>query len=252
MSASAPRRRRRGRAVGEPGVMLIAMPWHVLQVPSIQLGTLQPLLEAARIRTEVRSFKLDFMEHCRAATAGRPEGERLEPADYEMVAIDHYWIGLGEWVFAVPPFRALAPDDDAAYVDYARRRGVSARDLDSARAKRALVPSFLDACVDDVVAAGPRVVGFSATFGQTVPSLVLSRRLKQRDPGLTIVYGGSSCDGPMGAALLRASSWVDVVVRGEAEAIVVDLMRELLAGEGLSPRPGLCYRDDERLVAIDQ
>ncbi len=66
--------------------MLVAMPWQVLQLPSIQLGLLQPLLEAAGIRTELRSFKLDFMEHCRVATRAHPEARRIGLADYEAVA----------------------------------------------------------------------------------------------------------------------------------------------------------------------
>lgn len=221
--------------------MLVAMPWQVLQLPSIQLGLLQPLLEAAGIRTELRSFKLDFMEHCRVATRAHPEARRIGLADYEAVAADHYWVGLGEWIFAVPPFRE-GPGPHDAYLDYVRRHGVSEGDIEKALAMRALVPTFLETCVDDLIAAGPRIVGFTCTFSQTVPSLVLAKLLKQRDPSLIIVFGGANCDGPMGAALLRAFSWVDVVVRGEAEDFIVELMADLLRGTSPRPQPGLCYR----------
>jgi ribosomal peptide maturation radical SAM protein 1 len=231
--------------------MLISMPWQVLQLPSIQLGTLQPLLEEAGIRTEVRSFKLDFMEHCRVATRGQPPARRIGLADYEAMAADHYWVGLGEWIFTVPPFRE-ATGQDAAYLDYVRGHGVPERDIDNALAMRALVPAFLEARVDDVLSVGPRIVGFTSTFSQTVPSLVLARMLKAADPSLTIVFGGANCDGPMGAALLRAFSWVDVVVRGEAESIVVELMRDLLAGGPPRARPGLCYREAGVPVVVDQ
>ena len=101
------RRPRAARATG--GVMLIAMPWQILQLPSIQLGTLQPLLEDAGIRTEARSFKLDFMERCRVATRELPEECRIGLADYEAVAADHYWVRLGEWIFAAPAAWASAP-----------------------------------------------------------------------------------------------------------------------------------------------
>jgi len=226
--------------------MLIAMPWQVLQLPSIQLGTLQPLLEEAGIRTDVRSFKLDFMEHCRVASQ-----RRIDLSDYEAVAVDHYWVGLGDWIFAVPPF-SDGEESDAAYLEHLRRQRVPERDIGNALAMRKLVPAFLEACVADVVSAGPRIVGFTSTFSQTVPSLVLAKMLKQSDPSLTIVFGGANCDGPMGAALLRAFTWVDVVVRGEAESIVVDLMRELLAGGPPRPRPGLCYREGGEVVVLDQ
>jgi ribosomal peptide maturation radical SAM protein 1 len=231
--------------------MLIAMPWQVLQLPSLQLGTLQPLLENAGIRTEVRSFKLDFMEHCRKATRGRPEEHRIGLADYEAVAADHYWVGLGEWIFAGAAF-SRGNGQDAAYLDYARGHGLSEGDIEKALAMRELVPGFLGACGDDVLSAGPRVVGFTSTFSQTVPSLALARVLKEADPALTVVFGGANCDGPMGPALMRASSWVDVVVRGEAESMVVDLMRDLLAGRAPESSPGVCYREAGELVVVDQ
>jgi ribosomal peptide maturation radical SAM protein 1 len=231
--------------------MLIAMPWQVLQLPSVQLGTLQPLLEHAGIRTEVRSFKLDFMEHCREATRGLPEKRRIGLADYEAVAADHYWVGLGEWIFAGAAFsRGIGHDE--AYLDYARGHGVSETDIEMAQAMRELVPGFLEACVDDVLSAGPRVVGFTSTFSQTVPSLALAKMLKLADPALTVVFGGANCDGPMGPALMRTSSWIDVVVRGEAESIVVDVMRDLLAGRTPGSSPGVCYREAGELVVVNQ
>lgn len=95
-------------------------------------------------------------------------------------------------------------------------------------------------------------MGFSSTFSQNVPSLVLAKTLKQRNPSLIVVFGGGNCDGPMGAALHRAFPWVDVVVRGEAERVLPELVRDLLAGGGIRARPGLCYRDGDRSVAIPQ
>lgn len=173
MRAGARRRNRASRAARSTGgVMLIAMPWQILQLPSIQLGTLQPLLEQAGIRTDVRSFKLDFMEHCRVASQ-----RRIGLSDYEAVAADHYWVGLGEWIFAVPPF-SDGGEDDAAYLEYLRRQRVPERDIGNALAMRKQVPAFLEACVADVLSAGPRIVGFTSTFSQTVPSLVLAKMLK--------------------------------------------------------------------------
>jgi ribosomal peptide maturation radical SAM protein 1 len=235
----------------EPSVMLIAMPWHALGLPSIQLGILGSVLEQAGIATEVRSLMLAFMEHCLAGTAARPEAERIELADYAMVGEKNFPLGLGDWIFAVPPFRD-APDRDAQYLAHLREQNVPEPEVAKALAMRALVPTFLERTADEILAAGPRVVGFSSTFSQNVPSLVLAKALKERNPSLTIVFGGGNCDGPMGAALHRAFPWVDVVVRGEAERVLPELVRDLFAGGGIRARPGLCYRDGDRSVAIPQ
>jgi ribosomal peptide maturation radical SAM protein 1 len=61
--------------------------------------------------------------------------------------------------------------------------------------------------------------------------------------GVRIVFGGANCEGTMGAALHRAFPVVDVVVRGEGERVLPELVRDLLASRPVRPRPGLCYRD---------
>jgi ribosomal peptide maturation radical SAM protein 1 len=231
-------------------VLLVSMPWDALWLPSIQLGTLQSLLERAGIPTSVRSFKLDFMEHCVRATAGRPPDERLGPSDYRAIGAKYTRTGLPDWVFAVPPYLDTG-SSDAAYFQSLRAEGLSARILATARAMRALVPAFLDDCVEAVLRAGPGMLGFTTTFSQNVPSLVLAKLVKARAPTLPIVLGGANCEGPMGAALHRAFPWVDVVVRGEAERVLPDLARDLLAGRPPRPQPGLCYREGTRSIAVE-
>jgi len=168
-----------------------------------------------------------------------------------MVDEKNFPLGLGDWIFAVPPFRD-APDHDIQYLAHLRQQNVPEPEVATALTMRALVPAFLERTADDVLAAGPRVVGFSSTFSQNVPSLVLAKMLKQRNPSLAIVFGGGNCDGPMGAALHRAFPWVDVVVRGEGERVLPGLVRDLLAGGRIRPGPGLCYRDGGQPVAIPQ
>lgn len=238
-------------ARSKPRVLLIAMPWQWLSTPSIQLGLLQSVLEGAAIRTEVRTLALAFMEHCHTRTAGLAEAERIGVNDYGAVSTEYDGVGLGDWIFAVPPFRD-ASGSDARYLALLRERGVPPSAITKGLAMRRLVPAFLERAADEILAVEPRVVGFTTTFGQNVPSLVLAQLLKRRNPSLTIVFGGTNCDGPMGAALHRAFPWVDVVVRGEAERILPELMRDLVAGGPVRPQPGLCYRDGGRPVAIAQ
>ena len=68
------------------------------------------------------------------------------------------------------------------------------RDVAKVLTMRALVPAFLERADDEILAAGPRVVGFSSTFSQNVPSLALARLLKQHDPSPGS-SSGTSCPG---------------------------------------------------------
>jgi ribosomal peptide maturation radical SAM protein 1 len=230
-------------------VLLIAMPWQALHRPSIQLGTLQSALERAGIPTEVRSLWLAFMEHCLAETAPRPDPDQIRPADYVMVAEPRYNVGLGDWIFGVPPFRESL-EGDKHYLSYLRSCAFPESDIAKALTMRALVPAFLERCLDEILTPAPRVVGFTSTFSQNVPSLVLAKLLKLRDPSVKIVFGGANCDGPMGAALHNAFPWIDVVVRGEGERVLPEVVRDLLGGQPVRPQPGLCYREDGRSIVV--
>ena len=224
-----------GLAVRGP-VLLVAMPWEMLGMPSIQLGILSGVLARAGIEATCLSLKLPFWERCLAAGAARLE-------DYDRIAQGAWEVGLGEWIVAVPPF-ADTGATDPEYFDYLRRNRVSEDDIALARRLRALVPGFLEAAAAEVLAARPRVIGFTSSFSQNVASLVLSKIVKAREPAVRIVFGGANCEGPMGAALHRAFPWIDAVVRGEAEAVLPGLVRDLLAGGPVRALPGTCVRDE--------
>mgnify|MGYP002623966348 CR=1 FL=1 len=114
---------------------------------------------------------------------------------------------------------------------------------------RGYAEEFVDLVVTEVLARAPSLVGFSTTFMQNVPSLAVAKRIKARDPGVRIVFGGGNCDGPMGAALHRNYPFVDFVVRGEGEEVfprlidVLDDRTDDVRDDQLATVPGLCWRE---------
>ncbi|MCM2255031.1 MAG: RiPP maturation radical SAM C-methyltransferase, partial [Vicinamibacteria bacterium] len=91
----------------------------------------------------------------------------------------------------------------------------------------------------EILAAGPRLVGFTSIFQQHVASLALARRLKQASPATFVVFGGANCEGPMGAETVRQFPFVDAVVSGEADLVFPELVRRVLAGLDVSDLPGV-------------
>ena len=170
------------------------------------------------------------MEHCYAATAGLPEAERIGIADYDAVTTEYDGVGLGDWIFAVPPFR-----DDARV-----RRAVSGPSRERGVPEAAIAKAVDDAPPRPGVPRadgrrdprrGPRASSASPRrSARTSRPWCWRRSSSSAIPSLAIVFGGTNCDGPMGAALHRAFPWVDVVVRGEAERMLPELMRDLVAG----------------------
>src|SRR6516165_8918661 len=190
-------------------VGLVSMPFKDLLHPPIQLGILESALERAGIAARSHSLELAFMEHLHARTSETADGKPLTIEDYQQVALKAFVVQLGDWIFKVPPFAESAADDEA-YLDYVRGE-TSEREIINAARMRSLVPEFLEAAADELLAGSPRIIGFSSVFQQNVSSLVLAKILKTRDPSLTIVFGGDNCDGPLGEEL-----WPDIAILFES------------------------------------
>lgn len=102
---------------------------------------------------------------------------------------------------------------------------------DAARVCHAQVPAFVAETVEEILALGPRIVGFSSVFQQNLASIALARALKARQPGLITVLGGANASRPMGEALAATTDAFDHIFSGEADVAFPRFCRELLAGE---------------------
>jgi len=91
-----------------------------------------------------------------------------------------------------------------------------------------------------------KIVGFTTTFNQTIPSIALARIAKQQLPETMIVFGGANCQQPMGPALMRAFPVIDYVVSGEGEEAFPSLVKALLSGNNqkIIGLGGISYRDE--------
>jgi ribosomal peptide maturation radical SAM protein 1 len=213
-----------------PDVLLVSMPFGPVMAPSIGLSLLQSELARNGIAARSRYFSIRFAELVGwSFYSGIANG--FEPSMQELA---------GEWIFNRALFD-VSPDDDARYVDEILgrcRREV----IDRILRARSRVERFVDACLDEVLAARPRVVGFTSTFQQHVASLALAKRIKQRRPDIAIVFGGGNCEGAMGAETVRQFPFVDAAVSGEGDLVVVDLVRRLLNGGSIEGMPGVRTR----------
>jgi ribosomal peptide maturation radical SAM protein 1 len=230
-------------------VSIVSMPFKDLRHPPIQLGILQRCLENVGIAARSHSFELAFMDHLHAKTVG---GEPLTIKQYQRVATEEFHVHLGDWIFKVPPYADSACEDDDGYTTYVRSKGVADETITTALRMRSLVPEFLEAAADELLAGMPSVVGFSSVFQQNVASLVLAKILKTRNPSLKIVFGGGNCDAQMGQTIHECFPWVDFVVRGEGEKVFVEVVMDVLENRQIHSHPGLCYRFNGLSIAVPQ
>ena len=227
----------RGSAPPLFDVVLVSLPFGVLNSPSLALGILQARLNAAGIATASRYLTLDY-----AARVGVDLYNKIA------AGLPHTTDLLGEWIFShalarksttrqeryvTRTFGAERPDADAT------NDGVSSRVAYEQRAElvetvlslAGRASDFVDDAAYEILKYSPKVVGFTTVFQQNLATIAVASRLRELDPAVKILVGGANCEGAMGQELARAFPFIDRVVSGEADLVIVPLIQSLLANE---------------------
>jgi hypothetical protein len=189
-------------------VLLLDMPLHAPEFPSIALSLLKPGLERAGFPSDVLYPNLPFVERICRAQENVGEGVATFFAYREMTA---YFVLLPDWLFAADLFgepaeagchvgEILASSLNQWFRTLARPE-VDLQAWSSRVAQmRAQVRPFLDDCLARVDWDAYDIVGFTCVYSQRVASLALARRIKERYPDKTILFGGPDCEQEMGEA----------------------------------------------------
>jgi len=217
---------------------LVSMPFGSATAPSIQLGLLAAICERAGFSVDARYPNLDL-----AAELGVSLYERL---------CEHRGHMTGDWLFAPAAFGTAAVGSSERFFERFPSERAWGENLCGdagflAQLRSQILPAYVDR-----IAAGDwgqyALVGFSSTFQQNVASLALARRIKARWPRTLIAFGGANLDGDMGAELLRAFGWVDVVVSGEGDAALPALLTAVEAGADPAGIAGVLTRGTDGAV----
>lgn len=217
-------------------LLLVAMPWHGLDYPSLALGILRRRAEVCKHQPQVDDLyaNLRWGEYLFQKSDGR-----ITPIDYTTVADDGFFHGVGDWIFA-SALHGVENWKEPEYRAFLGRRGVTSADI--IVEMQALAPSFIDEIASEVLAQQPDIVGFTTTFMQNCASLALARKLKEGRGTIKILFGGGNCEGVQGDALHRNFEFIDYVISGEAEYSFVRFLDAMNDEADLSSIPGLSYR----------
>jgi ribosomal peptide maturation radical SAM protein 1 len=220
------------------------MPFGSLTRPALALGLFKAQLSDAGMTTRVLNLNFDF-------------ARMIGFAGYEAISMfKGVETQVSEWLFANAAWRRpFGPDEQEFLKLCGEELGTIYKVPDPVgwllKIRRQVIGRYLEQCYARVVEHGvPKVVAFSCMFFQTVSSLALGRLLKERHPEIKLVYGGACFHGEMGEELIRKVPWIDAVSTGEADDIVVELFRQLAAGETPTGLQGVFARDtDDAIVS---
>jgi ribosomal peptide maturation radical SAM protein 1 len=237
--------------MSEP-VLLISMPFGPINTPSIGLSLLKAGLARESIKARILYFNLAF-----ARLIGAESYERViqEVPNTDLA---------GDWIFSDYLFGLKSKDEIECFVDgVLRRRGidpsretallepVSEALINKILEIRSLAERFVTDCLNEVIAAQPRVVGFTSVFQQQIASLALAKRIKETLPRATIVFGGGNCEGVMGRELFNRFGFLDIVVSGEGDLVFPEIARRLLLDLPVHSSPGVYSRSSAGLQLFD-
>jgi ribosomal peptide maturation radical SAM protein 1 len=221
------------KTAGAGKVALVNMPFGHATYPSIQLGTLAPLLKARGF--EVHSHYLNL---CFAQQIGFPLYDLL--CEKQLL--------LGEWLFS----RILFKDNPKHHLyprtfkplleEAGRAAGCSPAFLEEIEQR--IAPQFLTWAQTSIDWGQYRLIGFTSMFHQNVASVTLAKLIKDLYPDVVIVFGGAHYDGDMGLEYFRAFPWIDYIVVGEGELPFPALAAQVCTGQEGEVPDGVAYREN--------
>jgi radical SAM superfamily enzyme YgiQ (UPF0313 family) len=95
---------------------------------------------------------------------------------------------------------------------------------------------------------GPELVGFSPFGTSSLTAAHLGNEIKERLPDTTIVYGNYHATFNA-ERILRNYPFVDIIVRGEGEQTIIDLVESKKGLQRLEETPGITFRKGGEIVS---
>jgi ribosomal peptide maturation radical SAM protein 1 len=214
-------------------VRFVVVPFLPTQQPALGVSSLASVLCAQGIAADVRYLNVAYGEHLgwelyNAVAGGMPTtmlpGEMVfTRALWGDQAPDfaEYGRHVVAWIEATMPPRSVK----SSLEWWSAHAAVMERLADEA-------PKVVAGWADEVLAGSPRVIGLTSTFQQNAAALALATEIRRRVPPdqVAVLFGGANAEDDMGRAIADNFPCVDAVVSGEAEAVILDLVRALLDG----------------------
>jgi radical SAM superfamily enzyme YgiQ (UPF0313 family) len=106
----------------------------------------------------------------------------------------------------------------------------------------------VDRALDELAASGAWAAGFSLNYRNLGFGNRLARRLKERAPGITPIFGGPEAFAQLELGYLFKNDF-DLFVVGEGERTIVDLLAALKEGRQLEGIPGVIVRKEGLIMS---
>jgi ribosomal peptide maturation radical SAM protein 1 len=214
-------------------VLLVAMPFAGVTIPSIQLAVLETYCREKGITIETRHLYLKAAE-----TYGLQNYHTLiyPPNDsYTAQMAFSRYVFPNHWKNTEEKFREFfnthsVQDSQVprfSFDDYVHRTDI-----------------FYQWILDHVDWRSFDIIGFTLNYGQLLPSLTIAKKIKELAPEKTIVFGGSRTVDTLGIHMLESFEYVDYIVSGDGEDALFLLASQ---HQNIETIPHLIYRKNNQV-----
>lgn len=104
--------------------------------------------------------------------------------------------------------------------------------------------THLEYCVKSILERKPRIIGFSVWGSNISFTLSLAKKIKETDRSIIIVFGGPECYPLLAGKDLIKLDYVDIVVYGEGELTLKEIVDSVEAGKLLEYYPGAIVKNN--------
>jgi ribosomal peptide maturation radical SAM protein 1 len=206
-------------------VLLVALPFAGVTIPSIQLAVLEAYCRHKGISIETRHLYLKAAEiyglQNYHSLIYPPNDSYTAQMAFSRYVFPEHWEKTKDRFKEF--YTARAKESACSFDDYIHRTDI-----------------LYHWIIDHVDWQSFDLIGFTLNYGQLLPSLAIAKKIKELDSTKTIVFGGSRTVGDLGVNVLRAFEYVDYIVSGDGEDALTSLASD---DENHQSIPGLIYRD---------
>ena len=216
-------------------VLLLSLPFAETSIPSIQLALLEAYFKERDIKTKSQHLYLKAAEmyglHNYNYLINSPNDSYIAQLGFSK------YVFLNHWENNIKKFRyfyeELIAHDDQFLQALPFNTYLQQTDKFYSYATHPSIWKKYD------------IIGFTLNYGQLLPSLAISKKIKEDDPTKTIVFGGSTTINELGIQMLKTFDWIDFIVSGEGEEPLFLLANDF---EHYTSIPGLIYRNNHKPI----
>lgn len=216
-------------------ILIISTPFAETSIPSIQIALLESYLKSREINIETKNFYLNAAEIYGLDNYNFLINSPNDPYIAQMVFSKYLF--PDHWKKNFKKFRYFYENiicykkeflENIAFDDYIQKSD-----------------NFFKYANESVDYSSYDIIGFSINYGQFLPALAISKKIKEKYPNKIIVFGGSSTINELGKNILKSFDWIDFIVSGEGEEALF-----LLSSNFSNYRkiPGLIYRKNKDVI----